>query len=126
MPKIRTILIFPTLLLAMWGCTMSDLPGLYRVEIQQGNIITESKLAELKTGLSRQQVLFLLGSPSITDPFHTDRWDYVFQILDSKYTYTTQKMHLYFEGDKLARIEGTPAKTDIVSELKEEKSFFNP
>mgnify|MGYP001556000932 CR=1 FL=1 len=118
MTYFRTILISILLSLVLAGCSLSDLPGLYRVEIQQGNIITKERLKEVKPGLTRQQVVFLLGSPSVVDPFHQDRWDYVFQILDSKYNYTTHKMALFFKDDALEKIEGTAAETDIVSELK--------
>lgn len=124
MTHIRTILICVFFSAFISGCSVSNLPGLYRVEVQQGNLITEAELEKLQPGLSRQQVLFLLGSPSITDPFHPDRWDYAFQIRDSKYIYTTQKMTVFFDKDTLTKVEGKPAKTDIVADLKEEPSFW--
>ena len=124
MTHIRTILICTLFALTIPGCSMSELPGLYRVEVQQGNLITESELEKLNIGLTQQQVLFLLGSPSVTDPFHPDRWDYAFQIRDSKYIYTTQKMSLFFKDGVLDKIEGKPAKTDIIADLKEKPSFW--
>src|SRR2546427_5764714 len=50
----------------------------YRMEIQQGNYITQEMVAQLKLGLTRDQVRFVLGTPLVSDIFHEERWDYVF------------------------------------------------
>jgi outer membrane protein assembly factor BamE len=52
----------------------------YRIEIVQGNVVTRSRPARVKPGMTRAQVRDMLGSPLLTDPFHADRWDYVFTI----------------------------------------------
>src|SRR5678815_1208073 len=52
----------------------------YRLEIVQGNVVTQEQAAQIKPGMNRAQVRDILGSPLLTDPFHADRWDYVFSI----------------------------------------------
>ena len=62
--------------LAACGLAPSLTP--YRMEIQQGNYITQEMVAQLKPGLTRDQVRFVLGTPLVSDIFHEERWDYVF------------------------------------------------
>ena len=52
----------------------------YRANIAQGNLIKEEDLAQLEIGMTKNQVRFLLGTPMIDDPFHADRWDYVYYL----------------------------------------------
>ena len=52
----------------------------YRIDIQQGNVVEASQIAQLRAGLTREQVRFVLGTPLITDVFHEDRWDYVYYV----------------------------------------------
>ena len=84
----------------------------YRIEIQQGNFVSQEMVSQLKLGMSRYQVRFVLGTPLITDSFHADRWDYVFrrQRANSK-ELEQRKFAVFFEDGKLKRIEGdvTPA-----------------
>lgn len=56
---------------------MGSLPLVYQVEVQQGNIITDEMVSQLRPGMSKQQVQYTLGSPAIEDIFHENRWDYV-------------------------------------------------
>jgi outer membrane protein assembly factor BamE (lipoprotein component of BamABCDE complex) len=63
--------------------SLPSLPGLssikpYRIDIQQGNFLSPEMVAQLKTGMTREQVRFVLGTPLVADVFHGDRWDYVF------------------------------------------------
>ena len=68
------------MLLAAQLPDLPKLPGIkvYRIEIQQGNYITQEMVAQLKNGMTREQVRYVLGTPLVTDIFHADRWDYVF------------------------------------------------
>jgi outer membrane protein assembly factor BamE len=64
-------------LLLLAGC--SSVPSLlYKIDIQQGNVITHEMLEKIKPGMTRAQVRFVLGSPVISDAFHGNRWDYVY------------------------------------------------
>ena len=59
---------------------MPRIPGVtpYRIEIQQGNYVSQDMVAQLKPGMTKEQVRFVLGTPLVTDIFHADRWDYVY------------------------------------------------
>jgi outer membrane protein assembly factor BamE len=81
------------------------IPGLYRVPIQQGNVITVEMLQELKLGMDKRKVSFILGTPLVTDAFHLDRWDYYYSYDGGSGRREQQAASLFFEGDRLARIE---------------------
>jgi len=79
----------------------------YRIEIQQGNFVSQEMVSQLKPGMSKDQVRFVLGTPLITDSFHADRWDYVFrrQRVNSR-ELEQRKLTVLFEDGKLKRIDG--------------------
>lgn len=74
---IATVLLY-TIFLLLSGCSLSQLPFVYRPAVEQGTVLSEDKIALLRPGMTSQQVEFLLGTPTIQDPFHTHRWDYVY------------------------------------------------
>lgn len=82
----------------------------YRMEVAQGNVITPEMVAELKPGMNKRQVRFLLGSPAITDAFHPQRWEYVFARHPLGKDGNAEHLTLYFDGDTLARFEGSLGK----------------
>lgn len=91
------------------GCSrVPMLPGLtaHKIEIQQGNYITQDMVAKLKPGMTRSQVRYALGTPLVADPFHSDRWDYVYQMQKQGETVEFRRIYVLFEQDKLVRIEG--------------------
>ena len=91
--------------------------SVHKVDIQQGNVITPEMRGQLKIGMSKRQVSFVLGSPLLIDPFHHDRWDYVYTLSKGRKTPEIQRMALFFDGDKLVRVDdhalpgGTPSST---------------
>ncbi|AOZ52468.1 outer membrane protein assembly factor BamE [Chromobacterium vaccinii] len=95
--------------IAVAGCSsMNPLDWSHRVEVQQGNYVTQDAVAKLKPGMTRAQVRFLLGTPLLTDPFHADRWDYKYSdVKGGKVDPASDKLlTVYFKGDVLDRIEG--------------------
>lgn len=94
----RKILI-PCLILFLSACSI------YKVDVQQGNVLEPKQLEKLKVGMSRQQVLFILGDPLLKDPFHQNRWDYVHLKTPGDKKTTRQLLTLYFTGDTLSRID---------------------
>jgi outer membrane protein assembly factor BamE len=79
----------------------------YRIEIQQGNFVSQEMVSKLKPGMSKDQVRFVLGTPLITDSFHADRWDYVFRRQRVNSTELEhRKIAVFFEDGKLKRVEG--------------------
>ncbi len=87
---------------------MPTLPVLspYKMDIQQGNIVTQEMVAKLQPGMSRSQVRFVLGTPLVADMFHADRWDYVYRLEKGGRMVEERKLVAVFSGDKLLRIEG--------------------
>ena len=81
----------------------------YRMEIQQGNVVTREMVAKLQPGMTRSQVRFALGTPMVVDPFRTDRWDYIYSF--EKGGKVTEQRHIVviFQNDKFLRIEGDVA-----------------
>lgn len=77
----------------------------YKPDIQQGNMVTQDKLAQLKIGMDKRQVLFIMGSPMLTDPFHQNRWDYYYSLTPGRKDTVRHGATLYFDGERLGRIE---------------------
>ena len=100
-------LLIPMLALATAGCGYFPILSPYTIEVQQGNYITQEMTAQLKPGLTRDQVRFVLGTPLVSDVFHDDRWDYVFtrRRANSK-DVEVRRIAVYFEDGKLKRVEG--------------------
>ena len=89
----------------------------YRIDIVQGNVVTKEQLALVRPGLTRVQVRDLLGSPLLADPFHADRWDYVFTIVRPGTQPQRRSVVVYFEGDRLAKIDAPdlPSEREFVA-----------
>ena len=87
----------------------------YRVDVMQGNVVTQELAERVKPGMSRDQVRDLLGSPLLTSAFHGDRWDYVFTMRRQGVPAQRRSIVAHFKGDVLERLE-TP-------ELPTEKEF---
>ena len=94
------LLLLATLLVS--GCGL-----LYRQPVFQGNLLDKTAVDQLQAGMDRQQVMVLLGTPSIRDPFHHDRWDYVAsQRIGRTGKPEVKTMTLWFENGQLSRWEG--------------------
>lgn len=100
--KMRVISLL--LLLALAACSS------YKMDIRQGNLVTPEQREKLKVGMTRSQVQTVLGTPLVKDPFHPDRWDYIYRLEHDKKLVQQARMTLYFKGDNLTRIDdsGTP------------------
>ncbi|HET9351007.1 MAG TPA: outer membrane protein assembly factor BamE [Burkholderiales bacterium] len=93
------------------GCKSVDMPSVpgvtpYRMVIQQGNFISQEMVAQLKPGMTKEQVRFVLGTPLVTDIFHADRWDYVFYREPPGGKREQRNLSVIFEKDRLARVIG--------------------
>ena len=111
---LRALAAFALPLLVSCGSGRLPLPDItpYRIEIQQGNFVSQEMVSQLKPGMSKDQVRFVLGTPLIADSFHADRWDYVFRRQRANSSELEQrKFAVFFEDGKLKRVEGdvTPA-----------------
>ena len=95
---ITTLVLFG-LALGVQGCSS------YKIDIRQGNTLEEEIVDSLRIGMSKQQVVFLMGTPLVRDPFHTNRWDYVYTFKPGGGKMTSQHVCLYFDGDRLSKID---------------------
>jgi len=80
----------------------------HKLEIRQGNLLTQEMVARVKIGMTQQQVKTMLGTPLLNDPLHSNRWDYVYRFSQEGKLMEKRRLSLYFESDSLSRIEDTP------------------
>lgn len=101
----RACRLLPKLTLAGLLCLASGC--LYRMPIQQGNFLDPNQVAQLETGMTRSQVMFLLGTPMVPNGFNTDRWDYYYYVKGSKRGVAayTRRLTVYFKDEKVERVE---------------------
>jgi len=114
------------IILLLPGCSyVPAIPTLapYKIDIQQGNYVTQDMVAKLKPGMSRSQVRFALGTPLVADPFHADRWDYVYMLHKKGDLVEQRLVTVLFKGDQLDRIEGdvVPGPANPASPAPQEK-----
>jgi outer membrane protein assembly factor BamE len=96
------------------ACSVADWRLVHRIDVQQGNVISEEDLNLLKPGMTRRQVQFVIGSPMVADVFHQDRWDYIYLMQPGSGPASQERLTLFFEDDTLTRISGTmrPQQTE--------------
>ncbi|MEW6445037.1 MAG: outer membrane protein assembly factor BamE [Pseudomonadota bacterium] len=94
--------------LALGACASSSMPDflqVYQMDIHQGNVLEEDRVARLRPGMSQDEVRFLLGSPMLVDIFHNNRWDYVYYNKPGKDEPQQKKISLFFDNGRLSRTE---------------------
>ncbi len=93
---------------ALSGCTgyVASFVTPYRIDVRQGNLVTQEMAAQLKPGMTKDQVRFVLGTPLVNDVFHADRWDYVYRFKPGRGELQERKLSIFFEDGKLARVAG--------------------
>ena len=93
------------------GCDMPRMlespriPGVYRIDIQQGNVVDQTMVDQLEIGMERRKVRFILGTPLLVDSFNPDRWDYLYVLRPGSGPEVSQRLSVYFVDDKLTRID---------------------
>jgi outer membrane protein assembly factor BamE len=84
----------------------------YRVDIVQGNVVTQEVMAQIQPGLGRMQVREILGTPLLADPFHLDRWDYVFTIRRQGVDDQQRRVSVFFKDDVVTKFETEPLPSE--------------
>jgi outer membrane protein assembly factor BamE len=102
----RILLIYP-IIFCLSGCGAVGFPGVYRINVEQGNIVTQEMVDQLKPGMNRRQVRFILGTPLLEDSFNQSRWDYTYVTRNGRNVISEQQLTVFFEGDKLSHFSGT-------------------
>ena len=120
--KAALYLIIGASLLVLNGCVRT-----YRVEIQQGNVISAEQIEKITPGTSRNEVRFILGTPLIEDPFHAERWDYFYSLNPAKGEIVTKyRLSVWFENDQVLQtvVEGAGLPGAIEPDLEEDSPGF--
>lgn len=114
------VLLFAALLLS--GCNF-----VYRQPVFQGNLLDKANVEQLKPGMTRTQVISLVGTPVLADPFHQERWDYIASERRAHGDTQIKNLTLWFEGDSLTKMEGEYFPEQDANLLKELRkfSFYN-
>ncbi len=100
--------VYVSAVISLAGCGVPRIPGItpYKPEIQQGNYVSPETIAQVKPGMSKEQVRFLLGTPLIVDIFHADRWDYLYWREAENGKREERRVALFFADGKLDRVVG--------------------
>lgn len=89
---------------ALAGCSF---PGVYKIDIQQGNVVTQDMIDQLRPGMTQRQVRFIMGNPLIVDTFHPNRWDYLYSIQPGGGERQQERMTLLFDdAERLVGLSG--------------------
>jgi outer membrane protein assembly factor BamE len=104
-----SITYFATMFLA--GCAMDPVTNLftnivYKIDVKQGNVITKEMIDQLKPGMNKRQIRYLLGTPILIDVFHQERWDYIYTDKPGGYPRLQKRISLFFKEDQLAGLQG--------------------
>jgi len=99
----RKLLISMAAVAILSGCSF---PGVHKIDIPQGNIVTQEMIDQLRPGMSRSQVRFIMGTPLLLDTFNRDRWDYLYSYQDGDEPREQERISLFFKDDRLTRFSG--------------------
>ena len=111
------------------GCGVKiPTPGVYKLDVQQGNVINAEMLARLEPGMEKRKVRFLLGTPLVIDTFDPDRWDYVYSFQEGGGERVQRKVTVIFEDDRLVKLEGDiqPSEFAEAPKVKQEQVVTVP
>ncbi len=104
--------------LALASCTtiLTNLPGVYTVDVQQGNIVDQPMIDQLRPNMNKRQVLYIMGSPMLVDAFHPKRWDYLYSEQVKGGDRLQKRISLYFENDQLIGVQGDfkPSEVPVI------------
>ena len=128
--RLARITLFAVCLSTFLGaCSFVGFPGVYKIDVEQGNIVTQEMADQLKPGMSRRQVRFILGTPLVEDTFNQDRWDYPYAKRNGQTVLDDSLLTVVFDGDALLEVSGDylpaawqtgeaaqPAETDEIAD----------
>ena len=117
--RISALLILMPLLLGCGNIGNMDFPGVYKISIPQGNIITQDMVDQLRPGMTKRQVIFVMGTPLVRDPFHQDRWDYVYNFQPGGGVRGQERLSVFFVEDALTNFTGDFTPTSEADETAE-------
>ena len=107
-----------TSLMACSNVGSMDFPGVYKIGIAQGNIITQEMVDQLRPGMTKRQVIFVMGTPLVRDPYHQDRWDYIYNFQPGGGIRGQERVSVFFMDDELVSFTGdfVPSGSSVPTE----------
>lgn len=109
--------------LTLTSCTtiLTNLPGVYTADVQQGNMVDQSMIDQLRPSMNKRQVLYIMGSPMLVDFFHQKRWDYLYSAQIEGGDRQQKRISLYFENDQLIGVQGDfkPSAVPVIKTSEE-------
>ena len=127
--KTFLICILVSLALLSSACNKDKIPGVYRIDIQQGNDVTQDMINQLKPDMTKNQVTYIMGTPLLIDTFHPNRWDYIYSFHPGNGSREQRRITLFFEKGLLDYVEGdtrTVAREDLPQSNKESANVIVP
>lgn len=113
-------------ILTLSACSKDKIPGVYRIDIQQGNQVTQEMLSKLEPGMTKSQVSFVMGTPMLIDVFHPNRWDYIYSFHPGNGSREQRRITLYFdETETLDYIDGNTQIVENIQLTEEQRTDTN-
>ena len=108
MNRLSKLLLIASSALFLSACAIGALqfPGVYKISIPQGNVITQDMVDQLRPGMTKRQVVFVMGTPLVRDPFHQDRWDYIYSFQPGGGERGQERITVFFADDSLVSFSG--------------------
>jgi outer membrane protein assembly factor BamE len=115
------VIILLAILILINGCSTFRFPGVHRISIQQGNVISQVMVDKLKPGMTKSQVRYILGNPVIDDSLNQQRWDYVYTLQIAGGDMLRRVLILHFRDQRLSYFEGDFLPTDEAAKIANEE-----
>ena len=113
-------------ILTLSACSKDKIPGVYRIDIQQGNQVTQEMLSKLEPGMTKSQVSFVMGTPMLIDVFHPNRWDYIYSFHPGNGSREQRRITLYFDdAETLDYIDGNTQIVENIQLTEEQRTDTN-
>jgi len=98
------LMLLCTVSITLSGCGI--IPGVYKIDVQQGNVVTQDMVDQLRPGMTQRQVRFIMGTPLIQDTFHPERWDYLYSLKSGRSDRVQERISLNFDDNRLVGLSG--------------------
>ena len=118
-PPFRNIFVLLLTILLISSCT-SWLPDAHRQDVTQGNEIKQEALNKILVGMKKAEITSIIGNPTLKDPFHANRWDYIYRYVPGRGEAVQSRLTLFFKDDELIRIDDSDYKAPVPVVEKEE------
>ncbi len=104
----KTILFLSIFSMPLMSCSLvlDHLPYVYKIDVNQGNMIDQSMIDQLRPNMTKRQILYIMGTPMLVDYFHQNRWDYIYSSKKSGTDLEQKTISIFFENDQVKIIQG--------------------